>query len=101
LRRKTRSVSGTLTLQDGTQTELDEPVLLRPLELALGAFSWGVVLLGLGLVAAKLFYTGKTPCLRSTRGARRVEYARKRAISWSRSSSGSTTSSTIRLAASL
>jgi hypothetical protein len=55
LRRKTRSVSGTLTLQDGTQTELDEPVLLRPLELALGAFSWGVVLLGLGLVAAKLF----------------------------------------------
>jgi hypothetical protein len=55
LRRKTRSVSGTLTLQDGTQTELDEPLLLRPLELALGAFSWGVVLLGLGLVAAKLF----------------------------------------------
>jgi hypothetical protein len=55
LRRKTRSVSGTLTLQDGTQTELDEPALLRPLELALGAFSWGVVLLGLGLVAAKLF----------------------------------------------
>jgi hypothetical protein len=55
LRRKTRSVSGTLTLQDGTQTELDEPVLLRPLELALGAFSWGVVLLGLGLVAVKLF----------------------------------------------
>jgi hypothetical protein len=54
LRRKTRSVSGTLTLQDGTQTELDEPALLRPLELALRAFSWGVVLLGLGLVAAKL-----------------------------------------------
>jgi len=55
LRRKTRSVTGTLTLQDGTQTELDEPALLRPLELALRAFSWGVVLLGLGLVAAKLF----------------------------------------------
>lgn len=55
LRRKTRSVSGTLTLQDGTQTELDEPVLLRPLERALGAFSWGVVLLGVGLLAAKLF----------------------------------------------
>jgi len=55
LRRKTRSVTGTLTLQDGTQTDLDEPALLRPLELALRAFSWGVVLLGLGLVAAKLF----------------------------------------------
>jgi hypothetical protein len=55
LRRKTRSVTGTLTLQDGTQTELDEPALLRPLELALRAFSWGVVLLGVGLVAAKLF----------------------------------------------
>jgi hypothetical protein len=55
LRRKTRSVSGTLTLQDGTQTALDEPALLRPLELALRAFSWGVVLLGVGLVAAKVF----------------------------------------------
>jgi hypothetical protein len=55
LRRRTRSVSGTLTLQDGTQTLLDEPALLRPLELALRAFSWGVVLLGLGLVAARLF----------------------------------------------
>jgi hypothetical protein len=54
LRRKTRSVSGTLTLQDGTQTELDEAALLRPLELALRAFSWGVVLFGFGLVAAKL-----------------------------------------------
>ena len=54
LRRKTRSVSGTLTLQDGTQTELDEPALLRPLELALRAFSWGVLLLGFGLVAAKV-----------------------------------------------
>ena len=54
LRRNTRSVSGTLTLQDGTQTELDEPALLRPLELALRAFSYGVVLLGLGLVAVKL-----------------------------------------------
>jgi hypothetical protein len=27
---------------------------LRPLELALRSFSWGTVLLGLGLVAAKL-----------------------------------------------
>jgi hypothetical protein len=55
LRRKTVSVSGTLTMRDGTQTQLDEPALLRPLEQALRAFSWGVVLLGLGLVAARLF----------------------------------------------
>jgi len=54
LRRKTRSVSGTLTLYDGTQTDLDEPALLAPLELALRAFSWGVVLLGISMVAAKL-----------------------------------------------
>jgi hypothetical protein len=54
LRRKTRSVSGTLTLSDGSETHLDEPVLLRPLELALRAFSWGVVLLGIGLFAGRL-----------------------------------------------
>src|SRR3989442_1353907 len=54
LRRKTRSVSGTLTLNDGSEQQLDEPALLRPLELALRAFSWGVVLLGFGLVASKL-----------------------------------------------
>ena len=55
LRRKTQSVSGTLTLRDGTETRLDEGALLSPLELALRAFAWGTVLLGLGLVAAKLF----------------------------------------------
>src|SRR5438552_2768628 len=55
LRRKTRSVTGTLTLSDGSEQPLDEPALLHPLESALRAFSWGVVLLGLGLVAAKLF----------------------------------------------
>lgn len=55
LRRKTRSVTGTLTYNDGSEEPIDEPVLLRPLEQALRAFSWGVVLLGLGLVAAKVF----------------------------------------------
>ncbi|HEV2415239.1 MAG TPA: hypothetical protein VGX27_10550 [Candidatus Dormibacteraeota bacterium] len=54
LRRKTRSVTGTLTYNDGSEEPIDEPVLLRPLEQALRAFSWGVVLLGLGLVAAKV-----------------------------------------------
>ena len=55
LRRKTRSVTGTLTYNDGSEEPIDEPALLRPLEQALRAFSWGVVLLGLGLVAAKVF----------------------------------------------
>jgi hypothetical protein len=54
LRRKTRSVTGTLTLSDGSEQPLDEQRLLHPLELALRAFSWGVVLLGLGLVVSKL-----------------------------------------------
>jgi hypothetical protein len=54
LRRGTRSVEGTQTLSDGSRVELHESSLLRPLEIALRAFSWGVVLLGLGMVAAKL-----------------------------------------------
>ena len=54
LRRKTRQVSGTLTLLDGSETTLDEPALLHPLELALKALSWGVVLLAIGLAAVRL-----------------------------------------------
>jgi hypothetical protein len=54
LRRKTKSVTGTLTLSDGAQVRIDEPALLHPLEGALQAFSWGVVLLSLGLVASRL-----------------------------------------------
>ncbi|HKW58805.1 MAG TPA: hypothetical protein VJR46_03535 [Candidatus Dormibacteraeota bacterium] len=54
LRRKTASVTGTLTLRDGSEATLDERALLGPLELALRAFAWGIVLLGLGLVATKV-----------------------------------------------
>src|SRR5712691_12730855 len=54
VRRRAQSVSGTMTFADGTHVPLDEATLLRPLEVALRSFSWGVVLLGLGLVAAKL-----------------------------------------------
>jgi hypothetical protein len=54
LRRKTKSVTGTLTLSDETQVRIDEPALLRPLEGALQAFSWGVVLLSIGLLASRL-----------------------------------------------
>ena len=55
LRRRSRSVSGTVTLSDGESVQLDEATLLRPLEQALRAFSWGVVALAVGLVASKLF----------------------------------------------
>lgn len=54
LRRRSRSVTGMLTLNDGSEVKLDEAALLRPLERALRAFSWGVVALGLGLAASKL-----------------------------------------------
>ncbi|HEV2035801.1 MAG TPA: hypothetical protein VGU71_16685 [Candidatus Dormibacteraeota bacterium] len=54
LRRRSRSVTGTLTLNDGSEVKLDEAALLRPLERALRAFSWGVIALGLGLAASKL-----------------------------------------------
>jgi len=55
LRRKTRSVTGTLTLLDGSETNLDEHALLRPLELGLKAFAWGVVALAVGVAAMRLF----------------------------------------------
>jgi hypothetical protein len=53
LRRRSRSVTGTLSLNDGTEVTLDEAALLRPLEQALRAFSWGVVALGVGLIASR------------------------------------------------
>jgi hypothetical protein len=53
LRRRSRSVSGSVTLSDGSSVQLDEATLLRPLEQALRAFSWGVVAIALGLVASK------------------------------------------------
>ena len=55
LRRRSRSVTGTVTLTDGSAVQLDEATLLRPLEQALRALSWGVVALALGLAASKVF----------------------------------------------
>jgi hypothetical protein len=55
LRRRSRSVSGAVTFSDGSVVQLDEATLLRPLEKALKAFSWGVVALAVGLVASKIF----------------------------------------------
>ena len=54
LRRRSRSVSGELILADGSRVSLDRPTLLRPLERALAASSWGIVALSLGLVASRL-----------------------------------------------
>lgn len=54
LRRRTTGVSGTVTLSDGTDLALDTKVLLRPLERALSALSWGVVLLAIALVASRM-----------------------------------------------
>jgi hypothetical protein len=54
LRRRSRSVTGELTLADGSHVSLDRQTLLRPLERALAALSWGIVALSLGLVASRL-----------------------------------------------
>lgn len=54
VRRRARSVTGVMTFNDGTELPLDERAMLRPLEIGLRSFAWGVVLLGLGLVAARL-----------------------------------------------
>ena len=54
LRRRSGSVAGELTLTDGTHLAIDKPTLLRPLERALAATSWGVVALALALVVSRL-----------------------------------------------
>jgi hypothetical protein len=54
LRRRSRSVAGAVTLNDGSQVVLDKPSLLRPLERALAAASWGIVALALALVTSRL-----------------------------------------------
>ena len=53
LRRRSRMVTGTVTMNDGSEVALDTKALLRPLERALAALSWGTVVLGLGLVASR------------------------------------------------
>ncbi|HXC76135.1 MAG TPA: hypothetical protein VNU19_03700 [Candidatus Acidoferrum sp.] len=54
LRRRSRSVTGSVTMRDGSAVELDQATLLRPLEQALQAFSWGVVALAIGMAASKV-----------------------------------------------
>ena len=54
LRRRTRSVSGVVTMTDGSEVALTFAALLGPLEKALRAFSWAVVALAAGLLASRL-----------------------------------------------
>ena len=54
IRRKTRAVEGTLTLADGVVVPLDERALLKPLEQALRALSWGAVLVAAALALSRL-----------------------------------------------
>ena len=47
-------MEGSLTQADGTVVHLDESVLLKPLETALRAMSWGMVALASALAVARL-----------------------------------------------
>ena len=54
LRRRSVRVEGTVTLADGEVTAIDQRALLAPLEGALRAMSWGLVLLAASLAFARL-----------------------------------------------
>jgi hypothetical protein len=54
LRRRVTGVEGRLTLGTGESMIVDEQLLLAPLERALGALSWAVVLLAASLAIARL-----------------------------------------------
>jgi hypothetical protein len=54
LRRRTASVTGSITLTDGQVTSLDARRLLAPLERAMRSMSWGVVLLAAALAVDRL-----------------------------------------------
>jgi hypothetical protein len=54
LRRRTSTVTGSITLQAGDVIELNADRLLEPLERALRSLSWGVVLLAAALATARL-----------------------------------------------
>jgi hypothetical protein len=54
IRRRTAGVRGVITFENGDSIPLDEATLLAPLERALHALSWGVVLLAAGLAVTRL-----------------------------------------------
>jgi hypothetical protein len=53
LRRRATEVSGSITLTDGDVSRVDRAILLAPLERALRAMSWGIVLLAVALALAQ------------------------------------------------
>lgn len=54
LRRKVTALEGSLTLDDGTVRTIDDRLLLDPLERALRALSWSLVVLATALAFARL-----------------------------------------------
>ena len=54
IRRRASRVEGHITLSDGEQIRIDERTLLAPLETALHAMSWGVVLVAASLAVARM-----------------------------------------------
>jgi hypothetical protein len=54
LRRRTRWVQAQVAYRDGTEAALGRAELLAPLETALRATAWGLVLLAAGMVASRL-----------------------------------------------
>ena len=54
IRRRVTRVEGLLTLADGRLVPVDEHTLLSPLEQALRAMSWGIVLVAAALAIARL-----------------------------------------------
>jgi hypothetical protein len=54
VRRRARSIEGSITLTNGETVVIDGPWLLAPLEKGLRAMSWGVVLLATAMAIARL-----------------------------------------------
>ena len=54
LRRRVDQVNGSLRMSDGSTVDVDRSLLLRPLERALRALSWSMVVLAVALVLARV-----------------------------------------------
>jgi hypothetical protein len=54
VRRRVASIEGTLVLTDGSSRQVDEQLLIRPLEIALRAMSWSIVLVAAAFAVARL-----------------------------------------------
>jgi hypothetical protein len=54
VRRRVASIEGTLVLTDGSSRQVDAQLLIRPLEIALRAMSWSIVLVAAAFAVARL-----------------------------------------------